>query len=317
MIGPMPSSVGIRFARATLILWLAALGMAAPANDPPADLPLPPAPESPIAQFRGWLHLSEPDRHQALSDRPEPMRAVLLAKLAEYDAMDPTRRELRLRATELQYYLRPLLRLSATERAASLDHVPAEFRPLIDDRLSQWDAIDTATRQELTRNSWAIRYFVRLETGTEAEQAALRSELPPERRAQFESELARWKSLPANQRHEITRAFHRFFELPAEAQQRALDNLPESERRQIQATLRAFGQLAPAQRQVCLDSFRKFAGLTPSERADFLRNADRWKEMSPEDRATWRRLVTQLPPMPRPPVPTPPSPIGTKLPGTE
>jgi len=306
----MPSSVGSRIARATLALWLAGTAIAAPAEETASDQMLPPIPESPIAQFRLWLNLSESDRSQALSDKPESMRTILLAKLAEYDTMDPTRRDMRLRATELQYYLRPLLRLSATERAASLKHVPSEFRPLINDRLSQWDLIDAETREELTRNGWAIRYFVRLETSTEAEQAALRSELPPGRRAQFETELARWKSLPANQRHEITRAFHRFFELPTEKQQRALDNLPESERRQIEATLRAFGQLAPAQRQVCLDSFRKFTGFTPSERADFLRNADRWKEMSPEDRATWRRLVTQLPPLPQAPLPIPPSPVG-------
>jgi hypothetical protein len=314
MNGPMPSSVGIRIARPALALWLAGTAMTAPADDTASDPLLPPVPQSPVAQFRLWLDLSESDRSQALSDKPEPMRTILMAKLAEYDVMDPTRRDLRLRATELQYYLRPLLRLSATERAASLKHVPSEFRPLIDDRLSQWDAIDAETREELTQNAWAIRYFVRLEASTEAEQAALRGELPPERRAQFETELARWKSLPANQRHEITRAFHRFFELPTEEQQRALENLPESERRQIEATLRAFGQLAPAQRQVCLDSFRKFAGFTPNERADFLRNVDRWKEMSPEDRATWRRLVTQLPPLPQPPLPLPPSPIGATEP---
>jgi hypothetical protein len=300
----------------TLALLAASAGFADPARESTSSHPLPPTPESPIAQFRHWLDLTEPDRSLALSDKPEAVRTVLMVKLAEYDAMDPAQRELRLRATELQYYLRPLLHIPSDERHQRLSQVPAEFRPLIDKRLSQWDSIKPETREELIANAWAIRYFLRLESSTDAEQAALRGELPPERRPQFDTELTRWKSLPSNQRDQITRAFHRFFQLPVADQQRTLESLPESERQQIEATLQAFAKLAPAQRQLCLNSFRRFAGLTPSERTEFLRNADRWKEMSPEDRATWRRLVTRLPPLPAGLAihPLPPSPIGATTP---
>jgi hypothetical protein len=262
--------------------------------------------------FREWLDLSENERLQALASKPESVRDILLAKLAEYDSMGPEERELRLRATELQYYLRPLLQVPPAERSEHLSNVPHDFRPQVAERLTQWDAVDAATRQELLQHGWAIRHFLQFESSTDAEQVALRSQLPPQRRAEFESQFARWKALPPDQRRELTRAFYQFFELPATERKRALDNLPESERRQIEVTLQAFAQLAPAQRQLCIESFRKFASLTPRQRADFLRNADRWNEMSPDDRATWRRLVTQLPPFPpvrtsRPPPPLPTS----------
>jgi hypothetical protein len=312
MINPLALQVWLTLA--CLALLGPGVSVAAPAPEPTPEINLPPLPESPIAMFRAWLNLDENDRARALVDKPESARRILLAKLTEYDAMDPAQRELRLRATELQYHLRPLLQAPLAERPDRLTRVPREFRPLLADRLAKWDVLDPAIREELLDNGWAIRYFVRLESGTTAEQDAVRRQLPPQRRAQFETELARWESLPLDQRRNITHNFQQFFELPPADQQRALDNLPESERRQIEATLEAFSRLPPAQRQLCLNSFRKFAGLTADQRAGFLRNADRWKEMSAEDRATWRRLVTQLPPfppsgalLPMPPFPNPDS----------
>jgi hypothetical protein len=275
------------------------------AQSPPAGANLPPFPQSPVGQFRDWLKLDEANRAAALSDKPEPVRRILLAKLAEYDAMDLEQREVRLRATELQYYVRPMLQSSPHERSRRLDQLPEEYRPLAEERLAQWDALEAATRAELLTNAWAIRYFVRLETSADAEQPAFGQELSPQRRTQFETELTRWKALPPAQRRDLSRAFHQFFELPVAKQHRALDSLPESERLQIEATLQAFAQLAPSQRQACLDSFRRFAGLTPDQRTDFLRSAERWRNMSPDDRATWRRLVTQLPPLPPLPPPRP------------
>jgi hypothetical protein len=282
------------------------------------DPGLPPLPPSPVAQFRTWLSMDASDRDTALADKPEPARRVLLAKLAEYDAMNPAQRETRLRATELHYYVRPLLHVPSAERAGRLSQLPEEFQPLATEHLAQWDALDAATRAELLTNAWAIRHFVRLETGTDAEESALHRQVPPPQRAQFESELARWKSLPPRVRLEISRAFRQFFELPSAKQQRTLETLPEFERRQIAATLQAFARLAPAQRQICLDSFRKFAGLTPDERADFLQGAERWKDMTADDRALWRRVVTQLPPLPplqgSRPVPPMPPPRVSQLP---
>ncbi|MCL4178863.1 MAG: DUF3106 domain-containing protein [Verrucomicrobia bacterium] len=299
----LPATIATLNRATTTFLTLLTAVFIASAQSPSAETNPPPLPQSPVAQFRDWLKLDEANRAAVLSDKPEPVRRILLAKLAEYDAMDLGQREVRLRATELQYYVRPMLQFSPSERLRRLEQVPEEYRPLVEERLAQWDALDAGTRAELLTNAWAIRYFVRLETSADAEQAAFGHELSPQRRTQFETELTRWKALSPAQRRDISCAFHQFFELPAAKQHRALDSLPESERLQIEATLQAFAQLAPSQRQACLDSFRRFTGLTPDQRTDFLRSAERWKDMSSDDRATWRRLVTQLPPLP----PLPPS----------
>jgi hypothetical protein len=238
------------------------------------------------------------ERDRVLADKPEPARRILHDKLAEYDAMTPAQRETRLRATELQYYLRPLLSLSLEERSRRLTQIPEAFRSLATEHLAQWDALDAVTREELLTNAWAIRHFVRLENTSPAETNVAQQQLPPQQRNQFEAELARWKALPAQTRIHLSRAFHQFFELPSAKQQRALETLPDSERSQIEATLQAFAELRPAQRQACLDSFRKLAGLTAEQRAHFLQSVELWKNMSPHHRALWRRVVVQLPPLP-------------------
>ena len=55
------------------------------------------------------------ERENFLTNRPPEIRKRILAKVGEYEALDPDERELRLRATELRWYLMPLLRECADE----------------------------------------------------------------------------------------------------------------------------------------------------------------------------------------------------------
>ena len=56
-------------------------------------------------------------------------------------ALGPDARELRLRATELRWYLTPLLRTPAAERAGRLALVPEDLRELVNSRVEQWDVL--------------------------------------------------------------------------------------------------------------------------------------------------------------------------------
>ena len=70
----------------------------------------PPMPPSPMDYFRSLLAMSPAQRESALAKKPARIRERILAKVNEYAALDPDERELRLRATELRWYLMPLLR---------------------------------------------------------------------------------------------------------------------------------------------------------------------------------------------------------------
>ena len=71
------------------------------------------------------------ERENYLTNRPPEIRARILAKVREYEALDPNERELRLRATELRWYLLPLLHESPTNRAARLAAIPDDLQPLV------------------------------------------------------------------------------------------------------------------------------------------------------------------------------------------
>ena len=69
--------------------------------------------QSPVDFFRQLLAMTPAERVASLTNRPPEARARILAKVREYQALGPDERELRLRATELRWYLTPLLRTAA------------------------------------------------------------------------------------------------------------------------------------------------------------------------------------------------------------
>src|SRR4051812_21202999 len=73
----------------------------------PPPLPPPPPLKSPVDLFRELLGLSLTERRQFLSNRAPIIQKRLLAKVREYESLKPDERELRLRATELRWYLLP------------------------------------------------------------------------------------------------------------------------------------------------------------------------------------------------------------------
>jgi hypothetical protein len=281
------------------------------AQPTPTPVPLPPPLPSPVEFFRELLELNDAERANRLASRSESQRRSIHVKLREYAALPPAERELRLRATELRWYLRPFLEIDLTERAKRIVHVPEPFRSIVEQRLAVWDQLTPAARRDFLESDWAIQYFLRLETATPVERPPPLPQAHSVRRLQLERDFARWQRLPLQERQRAAERLQRFFQLPPVEQEKTIETLPEPERRQMESTLNAFAQLPAARRKATVNAFQRFAGLTEAERGEFLRNAERWKEMSPADRATWRRLVLELPPSPpglfEPPPPPDPS----------
>ena len=247
---------------------------------PAATNLIPPLPQvqSPVNFFRELLAMSSRDRENSLTNRPPEVRARLLAKVREYQALGPDERELRLRATELRWYLTPLLRAAPGDRDARLAQVPDNLRELVKTRLTQWTILPPPLQQEFLTNDRALRYFAHVETMTNNPAAT------------------------AGQQ-KISEQFNQFFELTPAEKSQTLNTLSDSERAQMEKTLQSFEQLPPQQRLQCVRNYAKFAGMNAAERAEFLKNAEHWSQMSPQERQSWRDLVANVPLWP--PMPTP------------
>jgi hypothetical protein len=264
----------------------------------PANLSPPPMAhsKSPVDLFRELLAMTPEDREKYLTNRPPEIGARILAKVAEYEALDPNERELRLRATELRWYLLPLMHKSSTNRATQLAAVPDDIRDLVQDRISQWDLLPSPLQQKFLEDESVLKYFerVKLIGGPPGADAV----------------TVPGSLYPDVQRRNIAEQVNRFFELTADEKQETLNTLSEVERQQIKKTLQSFDRMPVSQRTECVQAFAKFAGLSPAEQQEFLKNADRWAQMSPADRQTWRDLVTHVPEWPPlPPGFLPPPPL--------
>ena len=272
---------------------------------PPAPPPLMPMSRSPISFFRDLLAMNPAERKQALTNCSPEGRTQILAKVREYESLDPDERELRLRVTELRWYLLPLMTRPATNRPAQLAMIPEKHRKLIEDRLQEWDKLAPDVRKELLANEATIQYLAEIEGRTAEQRRRMIEAISPARRAALEQGITKWNSLPEDQRRKMLSRFREFFELTAKEKQKALNTLSGPERKQLEKTLRTFGNLPPDQRDQCIRSFEKFAGLSLAERQQFLKSAERWQAMSPPDRQAWRELVRKVPPPSPPPLPPP------------
>ena len=279
---------------------------------PPESPPQPPS-QSPISFFRELLAMNATERKQALTNRSPEGQKLILAKVREYQSLPPDERELRLRATELRWYLLPLMNTPATNRPAKLAMIPGPDRQLVEDRLQEWDKLSPEAQKELLANEATIAYITDLEGRTAEQRRQMVANLPPARRELLENGINKWGSMSEEQRRKMLERFKGFFDLSAQEKQKALNTLSGPERRQIAQTLRTFGSLPPVQRIQVIRSFGKFADLSLAERQQFLKSAERWKLMSPAERQAWRDLVYRLPP-PEPPdlPPMPPASRATR-----
>ncbi|HLX95509.1 MAG TPA: DUF3106 domain-containing protein [Verrucomicrobiae bacterium] len=279
--------------------WLIApvFGGTVPGVPPPVKLlsvqtnnlsPLP-RPRSPVALFRQLLAMTPEERDAFLTNRPPQIREGILDKVDEYESLDPNERELRLRATELRWYLLPLMQEPPDQRAARLAQVPADMRDLVKARLDGWIILPPPLQQEFLENERALRYFANVDVSN---NPALRQIAPPG------SDLARWSTMTEDQREKVAANVNQFFELTPDEKQAALGTLSDAERQQMEQTLQAFDQLPSSQRDECIHAFAKFAGMSTTEKQEFLKNAERWSRMSPADRQAWRDLVVNVPEWP-------------------
>ena len=262
---------------------VATKSFSAPANIMPPPAPMP----SPVNVFRQLLVMTPQDRANYLTNRAPDIRDRILAKVREYLALDPDERELRLRATELRWYLLPLLRESPTNRAAGLAQVPDDLRGLVQSRLAQWSLLPPSLQKEFLENEGTLHYFSHVDSTN--------SPPPGGRLAPSDADQAHWNALSEDDRGRIAGEFNQFFELTRVEKQKTLNTLSGTEKAQIEKTLVTFSNLPPAQRAQCIRAYTKFAGMSPEDRADFLKNAERWSQLPPKERQAWRDLVAQVP----------------------
>jgi hypothetical protein len=295
-------------------LGMSVLGADRPTPPPPPLPPPPTATSSPTAEFRRWLALPPSQREAELAALPperQKLAASLRAKLGEYSALPDAEREARLKVLDIRWHLTPLMRLDPGQRGDRLASVPSDLRPLVEERLRQWDATPKEIQREFWEHESAVRQFLGLASAGPSERRQLITRLPADQRQSLRETINRWNALPSEQQQRLSSNFQRFFDLPAAEKRKTLGALSELERRQMEATLKTFEALPAERRRACIEAFGRFASLSEAERDAFLQKAELWQAMTADERQAWRNMVNRLPPLPpgykrQPPMPPPP-----------
>ncbi|MBI1176412.1 DUF3106 domain-containing protein [bacterium] len=280
------------------------------AATPEVDGPPLPISHSPVEFFRKLIAAAPEEIDQMLAGRSAEQQRVIRAKINEYRLYPPQIREWRLKATELRWYLKPLMQRPPEGRGQLLQTVPEEDRPLVEARLRQWDQLSAAEQQELLNNELALQYVSRpneAPTPT-AEQLKI---LPAAARAELDHAIDQWRSMSDQKRQELANRFSNYFKLTKVEQSRTLGLFTASEREQLTKQIGPFAGLNPTERERCLLAVRRFSRMSKNERLAFLQAAERWRSMSEKQRDAWRDLVIKLPPTP-PGAGLPPLPPGFK-----
>jgi hypothetical protein len=117
----------------------------------PTGAAVPPVP-SPVEYFRKLLGMTAVERRDLLAGRSPESRKQIMTKVREYESLRPNVRELRLQATELRWYLAPLMKTPSTNRAPALALIPPDDRVRVEARLKEWDRLPPQVQQELLDN---------------------------------------------------------------------------------------------------------------------------------------------------------------------
>ena len=261
----------------------------APTN---AALPMPFArlTPSPVELFRMLLATNSSARDAFLAGKSPKSQAVIQSKLREYEAMTPAAREARLQASQLHWYLPPLMGMNAAERARHVAAIPQPDRKLIEERLGLLSIFPPPLQNEIITNQNLFRL---VETAEQSGGKNPLGDLTGEQRNKLEQQYQVWIKLVA---------------LPPDDRNKALSPLNEADRARMELTLSHLGGLSGEEREQAVQGFRKFAELSPADRITFLKTAERWRTMSAKDRQLWRSIVASMqrartaPPLPMPQV---------------
>ena len=257
---------------------------------------------SPVAAFRILLAMRTDARATELAAKPARVREVLSTRLREYDALAPAEREARLRATELHYFLRPMLSAPPAERAARLAVVPESFRPQVEERLGAWDKLPAEIQREVLANDQLLQAMTRPAVPNAFPP------LPPGLTPAVPDNVAHWHTLDARQREQLLDNFTHYFRLDDRAKTRVVAALPEPKRAEATRTLDQFAQLTADERAACVTALKQLDQMSQAEQARFYANAEQWQKLSEAERAAWRRVVIEFPPLPPGAGPQPPRP---------
>ena len=271
-----------------------------PANAVKLPPPIPIS-KSPVDLFRDLLAMTPAARENYLAKKSPTVRQRILAKVHDYEAMTPSERELRLRATDLRWYVLSIMQAPAGDHAAQLAMVPEAERQLVADRLQEWEQFPAEEQKAVLKYEKTMEQFEDKNLDVSAATNSVKSQIAPPQRPDSFQNLDNFLQLPPDQRKQMYASFQKFFDLTDAEKQKTLRALPVAQRAQTAGAMQTLASMSPEEREQYLKAVNRFSNMSDAERREFMKNAQQWQQLTPAERQAWRSLVkhlTRQPPLP-------------------
>ncbi|HOW66729.1 MAG TPA: DUF3106 domain-containing protein [Candidatus Paceibacterota bacterium] len=252
-----------------------------------------PAATSPVDFFQELLHKTPEQRALALADKSESRRQQILAKLQEYEALDPRQRELRLQATQLKWRLLTLMKLPPGERHIHLAKLAPDEKNQLEDRLHRWDQLPTNFQQAVL-----AEYYPQGSPGYIPATQRTSATSVPSRPYVSPPHTTPRTPLSVAEKEKILKSFHQFFDLTETEKQRILGLMDQASRQQTETALMTWQRMTAPQRQGLMKSVSIISELPPEQQERYLRMAEQWTRLAPNEQTQLRKYAAQLPPLP-------------------
>lgn len=235
---------------------------------------------SPISKFRTILNWSPEERSQFVKKQPANVQRILERKIMEYEALSESQREFRLIATELHFYLDPLLVGNRNIDPSAVQEVPPHLRKYIDQSVGFWNRIKPAHRDLLLAKKEAVSYLISISSRLYDLEKLMPKPAPE------------WDNL------------YNFLQLPHNKQLSFMKAYQIKPSIEMEKLLVAFQGLEDEEKRNCAHAFVCYLSFPNNLKTQFVDGLAEWSQKKPSERSIWREIASKYPRIR--PVPVPP-----------
>jgi hypothetical protein len=254
---------------------------------------------SPVEKFRLLLEASSSELKAELDAYPEETRSKISVKIAEYRKLSVENRRQKLTATELRWYLPPLLNVDQDTRDFHLKKLEPGLAEVIHQRLMTWDSLPEDLKSSSSKSSLIIGHLSKapslnppLPTPSASGTVASAPKLPKVPGTSVSVNAA----APVSQ--ERLQRLKAYFEMNQEAKNATLKDASLMSDSIFMSRLNWLETMPDQLRERVLSHLIRFQELSAEEKKDFGRSIKTWNRLPQPEKEALRNLVKKTPPFP-------------------
>ena len=259
---------------------------------------------SPVEKFRHLLNVNPSELESELDTFPKETRSRINAKISEYRELSVEQRHQKLMATELRWYLPPLLNIDQETRDLHLKKLDPGLANVILQRLKTWDSLPDELKSSSLKSGLIIGHLSKAPLQNPPLPNTARTEVvtsvtahsAPKLPSTSEDGKSVDKAIPVSQ--ERLQRLQAYFEMSQEAKNATLKDASVMNDPIFISRLNWLENMPEVLRERVLSHLIRFQDLSNKEKKAFGQSIKTWNRLPKSEKQALRNLVKRTPPFP-------------------